>query len=510
MTSTSQLTNEGPAIHRLPLEIIVDIWLLALLEVPTDIHAPYLYYRSLTLPIHYYLTLFNLSQVCSAWLFHIKHQPHLWCYIHTDDDWVPVTRAFARSADLPLTVRIDTAALSKWYHTKEKARLFCEHISRWEDVTIQLGETYWDLEIDLDKTPAPKLKKLNLKGYRGMVDRLFGGITPLLRHLALGRHSLQWNKCTENLLLQRLESLEFDLVRELSLHQLLKILSRCPALEILQLIRTPLVAETRPLDVVTLSSLKVLRIHGAASQLVTLLLSHIVTPKCSNLSILYKTFRYKPPHFDIDSLPVMTSHITSILAIQPLPVVWISVGSRIRLCSTGSDDARFSLHFGIAYTSELLRWVSESLVKVALNASFAMEITRDGSVALSTIAEDVDLSFLRILKLSGTDPMTTNAVLDTLCKAILDRETHTSQWLLPHLEEIHVVSCQDYLPKLLELVRTRFASRDSAPPLYTLRILSLKGSAASSEQLKELRALLGEEHVVWHPEGVCEPEACIQ
>ncbi|GBE87856.1 hypothetical protein SCP_1200810 [Sparassis crispa] len=230
---TSEYQNAKHSIHRLPVELLTEIFLDLTYSYP---HHQSGAYASLgTAPL-------LLCRICSLWRRVALRTPALWCWFSLSyglsvSPFVgpKLMRCWLeRSGSLPLRFTF------AWYQdyisanhisqdvVVEMLRIFADYITRWEEVTIS---THTPLSLAQPSSPAPLLRVLRLEGPEvGRVTLLPFTSAPQLR-------SLRW--CLSERISGPLQSItgvpwaqltELQLDNALSLYQCFKLLKMCPAL----------------------------------------------------------------------------------------------------------------------------------------------------------------------------------------------------------------------------------------------------------------------------------------
>ncbi|KAG8894793.1 hypothetical protein FRB99_000984 [Tulasnella sp. 403] len=186
ISSMNRRANAYALIHRLPVELLVNIFAHTLFSVP---------------PESYFNRLYDLMRVCWLWAEIIRERPFLWSFVHASANWAVIQTALKRSQTAPLIVKFPyDLTYPSWIDRPECNEELCQHVCRWRKVDLYvtswgglLGESPWL------QTPAPLLEVLKINVVRGgdtgrtqgSVD-LFKGSAPKLRKLCLYGFSVSW------------------------------------------------------------------------------------------------------------------------------------------------------------------------------------------------------------------------------------------------------------------------------------------------------------------------------
>lgn len=294
LLSTRRLALNVPLpIHRLPSEILVDIFTKSL----------HLWSRNTR---HTYQErLYTLRCVSAAWRALIDNSPSLWTTVSYGDPLRTVRDALVRSGNSPFHVTHNMCVIRK-SSPADFLVLVRQHVHRWRTFTVfglPTGEAEQLLGL-MAGCHAPELRELSI-GHTGSIKGtkdFFEGPTRYLRRVKLyGSYLLPWNSA----LLSNLHALHLgELSRGgPSADQVDSILRASPALVELTLERfspqggiEPSINQNRPF---ALLSLKSFTMDSLTPTLTNHILNNIRIPNSEKIIIRTKTGT-NAPHFTVD------------------------------------------------------------------------------------------------------------------------------------------------------------------------------------------------------------------
>lgn len=314
-------------IHRLPVEILLDIFDFAL--APFDIY-------------YYYTYLYELIIVCKGWANIIYDTPRYWFYVgfgHTP----PLRVVLDRAKSQPL--RIDHHHVGK---KKENDEALFGRMEQWRSITLHLvakdAAAGLDYQERLWTDPAPLVEKITLWGkwddeHLPFPD-LFGGQAPKLRSLKRDRC---WIDLDSPIFKQlRLLDLSDIFLPDVSFADFGNFLETCENLTYLELhmVGVDVDIPDRP-EPVTLPKLTTLHMHEVDAWETFDILDMLNMPRCKEIKVTYSGTddsmgELEVPHNDMCPLIIpaikrilgSSDHITVVLKYEDdCPIIKISAVS---------------------------------------------------------------------------------------------------------------------------------------------------------------------------------------
>ncbi|KAG8988491.1 hypothetical protein FRB94_002263 [Tulasnella sp. JGI-2019a] len=441
MIQHSRSRNRSCPLYRLPLEILVQVLLLALQDVHPD---PPIYMKRLRI----------FTSVSYQWLRLVMETPSFWRTVSSDLPLPLLLQVLSRSAGHSLDV-----VYSKTRHDNiprnQFTTLVVEHAHRWHSLIVQedmfdqkAAETFQSL-VPLS---APALEVLTCCGGDGLAVELFSRGASRLRHVKLNGTCVPW----ESTLLSNLQTLHLENLGKSipSGVQLLAILATSPGLVELRVENCySLYHYSTPLQMmpVSLPMLQTLSIRMIPQHLTHDLLTAIRVPRCTSFSISYK----QESDFDLGlfnnpDLAHITSPLIAYIRLSLLiTIAWSGRSAWIDLStSTGTVTLNFG-RFEDAWYAALPAGLSDALEEAESSEIHLDFCRRADPIALLTL---LGPSQCRVTKIHMNDQEEygITGLMRFLAKPIM--VDGRAQWPLPSLRHLAIVDSDLIWELLVEVV----------------------------------------------------------
>ncbi|KAG9004836.1 hypothetical protein FRB94_002003 [Tulasnella sp. JGI-2019a] len=482
-----QKRNTLVPIHRLPVELLVKIFIQALeMEDEDSEWSGHMYFSRLH----------NLAQVAREWEQIVKSFPEFWTYIDTGIHQSLLGAALTKSRDLPLTV----FARDVGFHDSDANWVtVSRQIRRWSAAEVYLDQNDNDSDVLEDVLKyglgehggAQNLTRLKVRSEIPIfVATTFGTDVPRLRQLDLGGiFFTAWNPK----LLHQLEWLSLGKIPEafVAVEDILDMLCGCDRLKFLRIWNINLDDNTllTSSPSVGLETVTDFVLEGLSCKATLDILNAVRLPHCTQYTIC----------------PVGTSDGTAIVealstcatrklasALEKADYVslevtddkpWYQPTSQkqgVQLQVRPLDNSQpFSMQLGGFVIVRFMDWLvgeesfRQALGTTSIDLSFAGELPEIGEADILRILERLpSVTFLKLFNLSHK----VDDLLLRFCNPQL-AEPGPFQWLLPNLLDLNLHRVRLDTGLLLEMARQR--TKDSAcieyglPPPASLRQLSL-------------------------------------
>ncbi|KAG8961604.1 hypothetical protein FRC05_005855 [Tulasnella sp. 425] len=225
--------NRHATIHRLPVELLVYIFQLAL-PLPE-------------VGLHYIRRLRRLLRVCTHWATMISTAPLFWTVVTTECGPEYLVLVFTRLGNTyPLHVHCHMLADEEFTPI---LRRIASHIQRWETAIIVMPQTEEGRQYL--SAPAPRLRRLHFSGPSGTGTStqanyqpfdIFSGAADRLEEVKVTMMRLPW----DSPILRGLKSLHLQFCKEIGVSNIIAILNDCPDLATLILDETEITVDMQP------------------------------------------------------------------------------------------------------------------------------------------------------------------------------------------------------------------------------------------------------------------------
>ncbi|KAG8908483.1 hypothetical protein FRB99_005841, partial [Tulasnella sp. 403] len=498
--------NRFSAIHRLPVETLVEIFRISL----SDAFGTEAYYPRLA----------RMSTVCTFWATIVDKAPTLWTSICGDDKPSLVARALAKSGDCSLSVFTRAYSPVDFFGRKSSSlSSFLDQVGpqvhRWQDADLFVASDISIFQKDfLLEASAPRLRKLRIivnvpSPSEHRID-VFRGKAERLRELEIAGAPLQWSSS----LLAGLHVLRITDIRDgMNVTQLLAVLQGCPDLTELGVQRCSML-QTDPSELperVDLPHLQHLELtHLSPSNVVFEVLPRIFTPK-------YERFRISSPFVETATTKTI-SHVYPALSqlVSSVAQIDLAISYNNFKFTEGSPGFRKPLVDIHVYQSQPL----ELLNYMATTFSQAMKGV-ETSISLGDFFDKKNAKDFVLI--DGVPLVTTiNAYSRRDVSGLL---THlstptvingTKRWPHPHLQclSLYEESCDP--ETLLKMVQSRYGvakakgkgkHRVELPvPLESLEVTGQGHGYIQGTIFEKVEEIVGREHTVWHTDDELEED----
>lgn len=419
-----------------------------------------------------------LALVCAWWRDVVYGNPGFWTEIHSLNTKAQNSLALSKSASSPLQIRFDmtTLSTSRWRRMQTSFAEACEHMERWQAVTITVGRQ--DGISQYLNAPAPALEYLDLStdtiGLLGstLLVNPFQGQAARLTFVKLIHAALPWT------MLSGLEHLE---LRGLYNHyptiaEITFMLIASPKLHTLMLIGpgTEPDPSYRP-PTIPLGHLRKIRLSGVDPRVICYLFQYIQSPPCRSLNLTIDLNATNSISFFASLAPFIPDTTNEVIHIELLDgaVDW-------------SISSACYLHFAGLPVPEVLGYLATTLRPDVLVTQVQVHAQEVDALAISALEP------FRVIKLTVGACSNDRDLITWLSNP-------SDKWALPELRDLKITASSFGIRRMVEARYGKGAGVSSSdlPLPFSSLVVSIPSEENMDEDQVAVERIVGPNKVVW-------------